>query len=453
VASSPAAGAVICGAGIAGVSTAYFLTVVQGMSDVVLCDPLPPLTLTSDKSTECYRNWWPEASMVSFMDRSIDLLEKLSEQSGDAFNLSRRGYLYVTGEEPEAMVMAAEQIAEAGAGAVRVHTGTDTDPPYASLQPEGWATAPGGADVFAGSAGLTKHFPLLSTSAAGATHVRRAGWFSAQQLGAWMLDQATAHGLIRRRSRVVGVDHDTGRVTAVWLDDGTRIATEAFINASGPMLGEVGMMVGADLPVHNEVHLKVAFKDTLGAIPRDAPMLIWADPQRLDLTDEERTLCRQSGRTDLLGTMPAGCHCRPEGGLESEWVLGLWEYHRDVREPSWPLPVDPLYAETVLRGLTTMIPAVSGYLDSPPESVVDGGYYTKTTDNLPLIGPAGPEASFVCGGLSGYGVMAACAAGELAAIHATGAPLPGYAAAFDPARYDDPAYVEKAAVAAETGQI
>jgi glycine/D-amino acid oxidase-like deaminating enzyme len=56
VAPSPTTQAVVCGAGIAGVSTAYFLTVGRGMSDVVLCDPLPPLTLTSDKSTECYRN-------------------------------------------------------------------------------------------------------------------------------------------------------------------------------------------------------------------------------------------------------------------------------------------------------------------------------------------------------------------------------------------------------------
>ena len=50
---------VICGAGLAGISAAYYLTVKQGISDVVLIDERPPLTLTSDKSTECYRNWWP----------------------------------------------------------------------------------------------------------------------------------------------------------------------------------------------------------------------------------------------------------------------------------------------------------------------------------------------------------------------------------------------------------
>ena len=44
---------------------------------------------------------------------------------------------------------------------------------------------------------------------------------------------------------------------------------------------------------------------------------------------------------------------------------------------------------------------------------------TKTPDNLPLIGPlvGAPEGTFVCAGLSGYGVMAANAAGELLASH------------------------------------
>ena len=46
---------VVCGAGIIGVSTAYFLSVRLGVPGVVLVDPRAPLTLTSDKSTECYR--------------------------------------------------------------------------------------------------------------------------------------------------------------------------------------------------------------------------------------------------------------------------------------------------------------------------------------------------------------------------------------------------------------
>jgi sarcosine oxidase subunit beta len=50
---------VICGAGIAGISAAYHLSVRHGIENVLLVDEGAPLSLTSDKSTECYRNFWP----------------------------------------------------------------------------------------------------------------------------------------------------------------------------------------------------------------------------------------------------------------------------------------------------------------------------------------------------------------------------------------------------------
>ncbi|MDX2314502.1 MAG: FAD-dependent oxidoreductase, partial [Gammaproteobacteria bacterium] len=62
---------VICGAGIAGIAAAYHLSVHRGVRDVVIVDELPPLSLTSDKSTECYRNWWPGPgdAMVAMTNR------------------------------------------------------------------------------------------------------------------------------------------------------------------------------------------------------------------------------------------------------------------------------------------------------------------------------------------------------------------------------------------------
>ena len=54
-----AADIVICGAGIAGIATAYHLALKHNLIDVVLVDLEPPLTVTSDKSFEGYRNWWP----------------------------------------------------------------------------------------------------------------------------------------------------------------------------------------------------------------------------------------------------------------------------------------------------------------------------------------------------------------------------------------------------------
>ena len=78
----------------------------------------------------------------------------------------------------------------------------------------------------------------------------------------------------------------------------------------------------------------------------------------------------------------------------------------------------------------------------------------KTEENLPLIGPMATGGAFVVGALSGFGVMAAAAAGELAALHVTGAGLPQYASAFHPARYQDPGYLATLrAGAGDDGQL
>ncbi|HNP74295.1 MAG TPA: FAD-dependent oxidoreductase, partial [Kouleothrix sp.] len=91
---------VICGAGIAGVAAAYYLAVERGITDVLLVEQGAPLSLTSDKSTECYRNWWPGPgdTMVRFMSRSIDLLEGIARASDNAIRLNRRGYVYATAD-------------------------------------------------------------------------------------------------------------------------------------------------------------------------------------------------------------------------------------------------------------------------------------------------------------------------------------------------------------------
>ena len=151
--------------------------------------------------------------------------------------------------------------------------------------------------------------------------------------------------------------------------------------------------------------------------------------------------------------MPPACHFRPEGGPESDWVVALWEYHRIIQEPTWPLPTDPMYPEVVMKGLTTMVPGLAPYLDRLPQPHVDGGYYTKTRENRPLIGPLAVEGAFLVGAFSGFGVMAAAAAGELASLYVTGARLPDYAASFALSRYEDPVYLEQIDRVTNTGQI
>lgn len=449
---SRSADVVVIGAGIAGVSAAYELTVRHSVGKVILVDPRPPLTLTSDKSTECYRNWWPNQPMVGLMSRSIDLLEKMAAESGNVFGLNRRGYLFVTAAEErfQQMVEDAHHTSTLGAGPVRFHPGPI---PYRRSPGEGFAGAPEGADILVGADVVLEHFPYITPEAVGAVHVRRAGWFSAQQLGAWMLEQGRSHGLQLIVDEVVGIETQGGRVSSAHTGLGGDIETPVVVDAAGPLADKVAALAGVELPVFSELHLKVACRDHLGVVPRDAPMIIWSDQQILDWSDEEREALLTEGRQDLLGEMPVFCHGRPEGGSDSPYVLGLWEYHGVVSEPVWPVPEDPLYPEVVLRGLSKMVPGLAVYRDRLPQSTVDGGYYTKTKENRPLIGPAGPDGFHLLAGFSGFGVMVAAGAADLLARHVAGAELPDYSGAFLLDRYDDPDYMTALSGPLSSGQL
>ncbi len=443
---------VVIGAGIGGVAAAYHLVMSGRAGKVVIVDPRPPMSLTSDKSTECYRNWWPNRPMVGLMSRSIDLLERMATESGNAFGLNRRGYLFVTADEHrfQQMVEDAHHTSTLGAGPVRFHPGPI---PYRDSPAEGWHGAPEGADLLVGPDTVTDRFPFLTDELVGAIHVRRAGWLSAQQLGAWMLDRCRALGLELITDQVTAIEVRGGSVTGVVLGSDDRITARVVVDAAGPMAAPVAALAGVELPLFSELHLKVAFREHHRVVPRDAPMIIWSDPQRLDWDEEERSALADQGRSELLGEMPVYCHGRPEGGEESPFMLALWEYHGRVQEPVWPLPEDPLYPEVVMRGLTTMVPGLAVYRDHLPASTVDGGYYTKTIENRPLVGPAGPEGFHLAVGLSGFGVMVAAGVGDLVARHVIGDPLPDYADAFRLDRYDDAGYVKGLEQGARSGQL
>lgn len=435
---------VICGAGIAGISTAYQLAVRHQVGNIILVDPLPPMTMTSDKSTECYRNWWPGPgdAMVRLMNRSVDILEQLHQEAPDRLHMNRRGYIYATGDRDsiDSLIANAEEITKLGAGPLRIHRGLANDPIYMPFNQHGVSDAPEGADILLDRGLIRQNFPYLTERTIAVLHARRCGWFAAQQFGMYMLEKAKENGVQFVNGRVEDVILRGSKIEAVKINskEGTQtISTRIFVNAAGPFQAVVSQMMGLEIPVFSELHIKMAFNDHQHVIPRDMPLVIWNDPVYLFWSEEEKEFLAEAQDTRwLLGEMPAGIHGRAEG----EGCLLQWGYHIEPVEPVFPIAIDEQFPEVALRGMVNVIPGLSTYLDQIPRPFIDGGYYTRTQENRPLIGPLAVEGAYIMGALGGFGVQVSCGASDLLAAHITENELPDYAPAFLLTRYQDPEY-------------
>lgn len=427
---------VICGAGMAGIATAYHLAVKHGIKNILLVDEHPPLSLTSAVGTEAYRNWWPGPgdTMVRFMNHSIDLLEEIADASGNVFHLNRRGYAFLTANPGQVSVwkQSAAEVSALGAGPVREHPGATQ---YIPTQADGFDRSLNGADLVLDPNMIREQFPFITDRVVAMLHVRRCGWINNKLLGKWLFEQAIEHGLRFKQDKVAGIHSPGGRVQGIQLQSGEKLETHKFVIAAGPYLKYVAALMGLEIPVVNELHGKITFKDSLCLVSRPTPFMFWNDPVSLPWTDEERVRWESDSNTRwLLEEFPGGVQFRQRG----EDLVALWTYEVQTQEPVWPPTFEPHYAEIVLRGLSAMVPEVKNYFGE--QVYVDGGYYCKTRENRPLIGPLPLEGAYVIGALSGYGVMASQAAADLLSAYIANTPLPDYAPMFRLDRYEDPAY-------------
>ncbi|MEZ4382893.1 MAG: FAD-dependent oxidoreductase [Nannocystaceae bacterium] len=433
---------VVVGAGMAGLAAAYRLAA-AGIRRLTIVDVGAPLGLTSRMGTEAYRNWWPDAAMTRWMNRSIDLLEELDARSGGAIGLTRPGYLFVaaTPERLGGLVARAEAASAWGLGALRRHPGAQA---YVPAPERGVAGCPDGADLLRGEA-LRRSFPFLGRAARAGLHVRRCGFVSALGLGTWLLDQALAMGATLRRGRVVAVERRGGRVVGVRLESGERVAAGIVVAAVGPHLRDFARLLDLDLDVRCELHGKVTVVDAPDVLPPGAPLTIWEEPVRVAWSAAEAAaLARDPQRRRWLDELPPGAHARRRG----DDLQLLWTFERAlVERPSWPPRFDPQQRELLIRGLADMLPAMRRRFGRGDAARIDGGYYCKAADNRPLVGPLEVEGAYVIGALSGFGVMGSQAAAELLAAQIVGRPATVDAALADPRRLRAPglAWVEDAA--------
>lgn len=397
---------------------------------MLLIDSRQPMSFTSAQSGDNYRNWWPHRTMTDFTNDSIDELDRLAAESDDIFNMTRGGYCLATRQ---------------------------------SSVDETLATIPDDIDVDVLTTGgdIQRLFPALAPDIQNVIHIRRGGDISGQQLGQYLLQKFSAAGGRRLTGEVTSIA-DKGRYELSLIGEGAPKTVNAniIVNAAGPFVNRIAGMLGLDLPVKNIFQQKIAFEDHLAAIPRDMPFSIDLDSKQLDWSDDERRMLAEDPELAWLAhALPGGTHCRPDGGPNGKWVKLGWAYNeKKTQEPEEDLAnetaIDPSFPEIVIRGAAAFLPALQSYVTSPPTRFSHyGGYYTMTDENWPIIGTLDKHGAFVIGALSGFGSMAACAAGKLCAATICGDTLPSYADDLSLARYSNKDLMTELAAAQSKGLL
>ena len=433
----------VVGAGIVGIATAYYLCRNHNIKNIVLIDRLQPMTFTSAQSGENYRNWWPHPTMVEFTNRSIDLLEAIAQSSANQINMTRRGYSLVTRSSNIDDLI--EQL-HLGLGAdanelLRFHDSEDVTG-YSAARKSTWHNAPVGVDILRSERLIKAVFPSYAADVKNVIHIRRGGDISGQQLGMYMLDYLKSQGMKRITGSVESVS--SGGVFKLDIDTASGIKTigaDRLVNCAGPFANGIANMLGEHIPVFNTLQQKIAFEDRENAIPRNMPFSIDLDEQHIDWTEEERDLLSENKEFSwLLERMPGAIHCRPDGGDTGNWVKLGWAYNTSATDAVWEPTLDDHYPDIVLRGAARLNPSLKVYYGRiPRHSHHYGGWYTRTEENWPLVGPMETKGAFMNCAYSGFGTMAACAGAELCAAWVSDSALPTYASEFSLARYNNDA--------------
>jgi len=348
---------VVVGGGIVGVATAFWLS--KAGLDVVVLEMRDGLsTLTTTASVECFRAQFTEPAMSALAKESIGIFENFGDVVGIRgydISLHQQGYLFMTDDT--------DMVGDLREAVEEHHRLGVTDSEFLS-----------GEEV-------RRRFPYIAPSVVGATFRQRDGWLSTHEL-----TQGFAKGCDARfflETKATGIHVDGKGVSGV---DTTRgiIQTRTVVDTAGPFAGEIGRMVGLDLPLE-PVRRQKAFIAPSPKIPQEAPFCV-----------------------DLV----TNAYWRPEvGGALLGWV----DPDEPVSEPSENPKVDWDFSAIVLDKVARLAPLWEDVAQGlkKKDVMVSAGQYVYTPDDQPLIGPVRDVSGFYLN--CGYwaGVMLSAGAGRM----------------------------------------
>ncbi len=227
---------VIVGGGAIGSAIAYFLTLQQpGLPVVVVERDSTYAQASSALSASSIRQQFSTAINIALSQFGIGFLRNLKNELAVGndrpdVGLVEDGYLYLATSAGEAVLRENHALQ-------RAH---NVD--VALLSPEA----------------LKARFPWLHVDdiVLGSLGLSAEGWFDGYLLLQALKAKAISQGVRYVRAEAVGAEqamHDgVNHVQAVLLQDGTRMACRAMVNAAGPWARPVAGWLGIDLPVHGK---------------------------------------------------------------------------------------------------------------------------------------------------------------------------------------------------------
>lgn len=349
---------VIVGGAVTGSSVAYWLTARQGFAGRVLVvekDPSYQFCATN-RSAGSIRQQFSTPENIAISLFGIEFLRNIGdflEVEGEvpAIGLKEGGYLFLATEAGREVLARNHQL--------QIEMGAD--------------------NVLLTPTGLKERFPWLNVEdlAAGCLGLSMEGWLDPQQLMTGFRRRARLQGADYVADEVVGLERQGGRIVAVQLKSGARVACGALVNAAGLWGAEIAAMAGIDLPVR----------------PRKRQVFV------LD--------CREALPNCPLVIDPTGAYVRPEGAF---FVAGTAP--DETEDPdSRDFEVDHGFFEDRLwPTLAHRIPALEAV------KVVNawvGHYDMNLFDHNAVLGPHPDIANFYfANGFSGHGLQQSPAVGR-----------------------------------------
>jgi sarcosine oxidase subunit beta len=346
------AGAVIIGGGVMGASTAYHLAL-KGYSDVVLLEREPFFGMgATGKCAGGIRYQFSTEVNIKLSQVSLPMLDRFHEETGQAIDLRKCGYLFILTNEADVEKFTANVQLQHRLGiATEWLDGDEVRRKAPLLQAEDVI-----AGTFFGEDGLVDPHSVVN------------GYIAAgRRLGVTALTETEVTGILTRNGRISGVETKGG-----------VIACETIVNAAGPWSSIVSRMVDRPLPV-TPVKRQMLTTTPLPEIPPDFPFIV----------DFNQSLYYHREGDGLLTGMS---NPSQEPGFD-ENIDDSWELvHMDAAIKRLPV------------------------LASARRLSAWAGLYEVTPDAHPIIGPVrNLDGYYVVTGFSGHGFMHGPAAGLLIA--------------------------------------